>query len=183
MKSMKRVLVLVALLALVTSLLTLTCFADTEAADADVTTGEVTEAPADSGEDSASATVTDGGSETKAPTDSTTTAAGDKTDKEESAGDSILWTLIPLGVVLVAIAVCAVIFFGIPKRRVKTLKFLRGLKSEWKKISWYSWKQTWKGTLVVVIVAVVIAIVVGLLDLGFTKGIEALTEFIGPLLK
>ena len=85
--------------------------------------------------------------------------------------------------VLVAVAVCAVIFLGIPKRREKTLKFLRSLKSEWKKISWYSWKQTLKGTAVVVVISVIIAIVVGLLDLGFTKGIDAIMDLVKPLLK
>ena len=171
MKSTKRVLVFITLIALVMSLLSITCFADTEAPNAGSGSSSVTEAPNDSG--------TTAG--TTAGTTSGTTASEDK--DEAKPGDSILWTLIPLGVVLVAVAVCAVIFLGIPKRREKTLKFLRSLKSEWKKISWYSWKQTLKGTAVVVVIAVIIAIVVGLLDLGFTKGIDAIMDLVKPLLK
>lgn len=160
MKSMRRVLVFIALIALVMSLLSITCFADTTA-----------ESPSDSG------TTTEAPSDTTTEAPSTTTAADDKKE-EPKPGDSILWTVIPLGVVLVAIAVCAVIFFGIPKRREKTLKFLRSLKSEWKKISWYSWKQTWKGTAVVIIISLVIAILVGVLDYVLTRGISALTDLL-----
>ena len=167
MKSTKRVLVFITLIALVMSLLSITCFADTESPNASSESSAVTEAPNDS--------------ETTAGTTAGTTASEDK--DEAKPGDSILWTLIPLGVVLVAVAVCAVIFLGIPKRREKTLKFLRSLKSEWKKISWYSWKQTLKGTAVVVVISVIIAIVVGLLDLGFTKGIDAIMDLVKPLLK
>lgn len=167
MKSTKRVLVFITLIALVMSLLSITCFADTEGPNAGSGSSAVTEAPNDS--------------ETTAGTTAGTTASEDK--DEAKPGDSILWTLIPLGVVLVAVAVCAVIFLGIPKRREKTLKFLRSLKSEWKKISWYSWKQTLKGTAVVVVISVIIAIVVGLLDLGFTKGIDAIMDLVKPLLK
>ena len=163
MKSTKRVLVFITLIALVMSLLSITCFADTESPNASSESSAVTEAPNDSG------------------TTAGTTAS--KEEDEAKPGDSILWTLIPLGVVLVAVAVCAVIFLGIPKRREKTLKFLRSLKSEWKKISWYSWKQTLKGTAVVVVISVIIAIVVGLLDLGFTKGIDAIMDLVKPLLK
>ena len=163
MKSTKRVLVFITLIALVMSLLSITCFADTEAPNAGSGSSAVTEAPNDSG---------------------TTAGTTDSEDKDEAKpGDSLLWTLIPLGLVLVAVAVCAVIFLGIPKRREKTLKFLRSLKSEWKKISWYSWKQTLKGTAVVVVISVIIAIVVGLLDLGFTKGIDAIMDLVKPLLK
>ena len=171
MKSTKRVLVFITLIALVMSLLSITCFADTESPNAGSESSAVTEAPNDSGTTAGTTAVTTAG----------TTASEEK--DEAKPGDSILWTLIPLGVVLVAVAVCAVIFLGIPKRREKTLKFLRSLKSEWKKISWYSWKQTLKGTAVVVIISVIIAIVVGLLDLGFTKGIDAIMDLVKPLLK
>ena len=171
MKSTKRVLVFIALIALVMSLLSITCFADTESPNASSESSAVTEAPNDSGTTAV----------TTAGTTVGTTASEEK--DEAKPGDSILWTLIPLGVVLVAVAVCAVIFLGIPKRREKTLKFLRSLKSEWKKMSWYSWKQTLKGTAVVVVISVIIAIVVGLLDLGFTKGIDAIMDLVKPLLK
>ena len=168
MKSMRRVLVFIALIALVMSLLSITCFADTSA-ETPAASETTAEAP------TSSETTTEAPSTTEIP--GTTTAADDKKE-EPKPGDSILWTVIPLGVVLVAIAVCAVIFFGIPKRREKTLKFLRSLKSEWKKISWYSWKQTWKGTAVVIIISLVIAILVGVLDYVLTRGISALTDLL-----
>ena len=167
MKSMKRVLVFIALIALVMSLLSITCFAETETPEA---SGTAAASPAESGSTTESA----GDAGTTTPT---TTAAGDNKN-EKKPGDSILWTVIPLGVVLVAVAVCAVIFFGIPKRREKTLKFLRSLKSEWKKISWYSWKQTWKGTAVVIVISLAIAILVGVLDYVLTRGISALTDLL-----
>lgn len=79
---------------------------------------------------------------------------------------------IPLLVLLAAIIACVVIFFILPKRREKTIKFFRGLKSECKKVSWYTWKQTWKGTVVVAVISVVIAVVIGLLDYGFSSMIN-----------
>ena len=88
----------------------------------------------------------------------------------------LIWNLVIGGIVLAGVIAAIVVFLVLPKRREKTLKFFRGLKSEWKKISWYSWKQTWKGTLVVAIVAIVIAIVVGLLDTGFSQGLNALAK-------
>ena len=84
--------------------------------------------------------------------------------------------IIPIAIAVAAIIACVIIFFVIPARREKTLKFFRGLKSESKKVTWYTWKQTWKGTLVVAVVSVALAVVIGLLDFGFTQGLKALAD-------
>ena len=95
----------------------------------------------------------------------------------ETAGDSWfkLSNILPVAILIVLVIAAVIFFFVIPKRREKTLKFFRGLKSECKKVSWYSWSQTIRGSAVVAIIAVVIAIVVGLLDVGFTQGLNAIT--------
>ena len=51
-----------------------------------------------------------------------------------------------------------------------------GFKSEFKKISWPSWKQVLKGTAVVLVVVVICAIVLGALDFAFQQGMLTLTD-------
>lgn len=91
-----------------------------------------------------------------------------------------------------AIAVVGLAIWGIGflKSKVKTTIMLRGnstrarklrdLKSELKKISWLSWRDTYKQSGVVLVTLVAFAIVVGLLDLLFNK---SLNEWILALLK
>jgi len=62
------------------------------------------------------------------------------------------------------------------KKKSKVGEFFRGLKSEFKKIVWPSWKQTRKNTLVVVAIVAVCAVIIGLLDIAFLGGVKALTE-------
>ena len=59
----------------------------------------------------------------------------------ETAGDSWfkLSNILPVAILIVLVIAAVIFFFVIPKRREKTLKFFRGLKSECKKVSWYSW--------------------------------------------
>ena len=83
--------------------------------------------------------------------------------------------IIPIALFVAAVIACIVVFFVLPSKREKTFKFLRSLKSECKKVSWYSPKQTIKGSLVVVVVAVALAAVIGLLDFGFAQGLNALS--------
>ena len=84
--------------------------------------------------------------------------------------------IIPLIVTLVAVIAFVVVFFVLPKRREKSIKFCRALKSECKKVSWLSLSQTIKSSAVVAVVAVAIALVVGLLDLGFSEGLTSITK-------
>ncbi len=95
----------------------------------------------------------------------------------ETTGNSwfTLSNILPVAILVALVIATVIIFFVIPKRREKTLKFFRGLKSECKKVSWYSWSQTVKGSLVVAAIAVVIAVAIGLLDVGFTQGLNAIT--------
>ena len=84
---------------------------------------------------------------------------------------------IPIIIAAVALIAFIVVFFVLPKRREKSLKFCRALKSECKKVSWLSWEQTVKSSVVVAVIAVVIAAIVGLLDLGFTEALKVLVKF------
>ena len=63
-------------------------------------------------------------------------------------------------------------FFKRSLERIK--KFWKSYKSELKKITWYSRKQTFTSTLLVLVCMGVSAVFIGLLDLGFSKGIEGL---------
>ena len=82
--------------------------------------------------------------------------------------------IIPIALFVAAIIACVIIFFVLPSRRESTLKFFRSLKSECKKVSWYTWKQTLKGTFIVLVTVVALAAAIGLLDLAFSKGISAI---------
>ena len=69
-------------------------------------------------------------------------------------------------------------FFKRTLTRVK--KFWKSYKSELKKITWYSRKQTFTSTLLVLVCMGISAAFIGVLDFGFSKGIEglgALVEF------
>ena len=55
-------------------------------------------------------------------------------------------------------------------------KFWKTMKSELKKVTWFSRKQTFTSTLLVLVVMVVAGVAIGLLDLGFAEGLKALTN-------
>ena len=106
----------------------------------------------------------------------TGTTAPSTTATTTTSGGFPLHQIIPLGIFVVVLIVLAVVFFGLPKYRERTLKFCRSIKSECKKVSWYSWKNTRKGTLIVIISVVALAIVIGLLDVLFSTFINTLTK-------
>jgi len=117
--------------------------------------------------------------ETEAVTDGTTTDDGhdhdhDHEDEEEKKGLSTfdIVSLIILGVLIIVGVVYCI------KNREKVGKFLRSLKSEFKKISWSSWRDVRKNTLVVIVVVVAVAIVIGGVDFLFSKGIDALKRIL-----
>ena len=117
--------------------------------------------------------------ETEAVTDGTTTDDGhdhdhDHEDEEEKKGLSTfdIVSLIILGVLIIVGVVYCI------KNREKVGKFLRSLKSEFKKISWSSWRDVRKNTLVVIVVVVAVAIVIGGLDFLFSRGILALKSIL-----
>lgn len=64
---------------------------------------------------------------------------------------------------------------GFFKRAIERIKkFWKSYKSELKKITWYSRKQTFTSTLLVLICMGISAAFIGILDFGFSKGIEGL---------
>ena len=64
---------------------------------------------------------------------------------------------------------------GFFKRAIERIKkFWKSYKSELKKITWYSRKQTFTSTLLVLVCMGVSAAFIGILDFGFSKGIEGL---------
>ncbi len=119
----------------------------------------------------AATTTTPSSTTTKAPT--TTTAPSTTAPAAEPWGAAEIVPLVILGVAIIA---AVIVFFGIPKYREKTFKLARSVKSECKKVSWFSWKNTRKATLVVIICVVALAIVIGLLDFLFGEGISVLTR-------
>ena len=93
-------------------------------------------------------------------------------DATQSAGldtATIVWIIV--GAVLLVVAVILVIKF-----REKIAKGLRVYKSEFKKVSWLSWKDTKKSSLVVLGVLIACAVVICLLDLGLSKGLLAMIQ-------
>ena len=127
-------------------------------------------------ETTASVTTTTAGATTTAEPSTTTTAPStDNTKKDAGLKTYEIVSLIALGAVIV---VAAIVVFAVPSIRTKTVTLFRNLKSEWKKISWYSWKNTQKGTLVVVVLVLVIAAVILLLDTLFPSGNALLEEAI-----
>ena len=71
---------------------------------------------------------------------------------------------------------------GFFKRMAEKLKkFWKSYKSELKKITWYSRKQTFSSTLLVLACMVISAAFIGVLDLGFSKLIEGLGALVGLL--
>ncbi len=60
------------------------------------------------------------------------------------------------------------------KQPGKVKKYFADLKSEMKKITWYSRKDTVKSSGLVIAVIVVFAVVIGLIDLGFAELIALL---------
>lgn len=57
-------------------------------------------------------------------------------------------------------------------------KFWKNYKSELKKITWFSRKQTFNSTLLVLFCMVVAAVFIGVLDLAFSNGLEGLGELV-----
>ena len=120
--------------------------------------------------------------ETEAITDGTTTDDGhdhdhdhDHEDEEEEKKGLTTFDIVSLIILGVLIIVGAVYCI---KNREKVGKFLRSLKSEFKKISWSSWRDVRKNTLVVVVVVVAVAIVIGGVDFLFSRGILALKSIL-----
>ena len=91
---------------------------------------------------------------------------GEKDEKTNTVETIISLSIV--GVVLIAVAVYCIV------KREKVAKFFRAIKSEMKKIVWFSWNDTRKNSIVVIVAVVIIAAFIGLLDLAFNSGVESL---------
>ena len=163
---------------LVFSVFSVTAFAEDEAADgADVAVGETeVDTTVSAGDDAAaddSADVADDEAEHDHDhEDETTGETGTTEEKKEGMSTFDIVSLAILGVLIVVGVIYCL------KNKEKVGKFLRSLKSEFKKISWSSWRDVRKNTLVVVVVVVAVAIVIGGLDFLFSRGILALKSIL-----
>ena len=96
--------------------------------------------------------------------------AAEEAEKTEGLSTAaIVW------IVIGGVLVVAGVVLGI-KYREKIVKGLRVYRSEFKKVSWLSWKDTKKSSLVVLGVLAACALVICLLDLGLYNGLLALIQ-------
>ncbi len=95
-------------------------------------------------------------------------------DHAEEAPEGLTTAAI-VWIVIGGVLVVAGVVLGI-KYREKIAKGLRVYKSEFKKVSWLSWKDTKKSSLVVLGVLVACALVICLLDLGLYQGLLAMIQ-------
>ena len=100
---------------------------------------------------------------------------GEDHEGEEEVVEQGLSTAAIVWIVIGGVLVVAGVVLGI-KYREKIAKALRVYKSEFKKVSWLSWKDTKKSSLVVIGVLVACAIVICVLDLGLSKGLLAMIQ-------
>ena len=127
-------------------------------------------------EASESEVVTDGATATESETVADDGHDHDHEEEEEAKEGMTTFDIVSLAI-LGALIVAGVIYCL--KNKEKVGKFLRSLKSEFKKISWSSWRDVRKNTLVVLIVVIAVAILIGVVDVLFSKGIIALDNLIG----
>ena len=105
-------------------------------------------------------------------------AFADGDGHDETAEKLILilpWAVVG-GIIVIAVAVLLI------KCPEKIAKALRVYKSEFKKVSWLSWKETKKSSLVVLGMLAACALVICLLDLGLYEGIIALINKLSSLI-
>ena len=101
--------------------------------------------------------------------------AGHDHAQEEETHQEGLSTAAIVWIVIGGVLVVAGVVLGI-KYRENIVKALRVYKSEFKKVSWLSWKDTKKSSLVVLGVLIACAVVICLLDLGLSKGLLAMIQ-------
>ena len=177
---------------LVFSVFSVTAFAEDEAADgADVAVGETEVDTTVSADDDAADDSADVADDTADVADDTADVADDKAEhdhehEDETTGETgtteekkegmSTFDIVSLAI-LGALIIVGVIYCL--KNKEKVGKFLRSLKSEFKKISWSSWRDVRKNTLVVIVVVVAVAVLIGVVDFLFSKGIISLDQLIG----
>ena len=106
--------------------------------------------------------------------ETTTAVAETATESKGLSTAAIVW------IVIGGVLVVAGVVLGI-KYREKIVKALRVYKSEFKKVSWLSWKETKKSSLIVLGMLAACALVICLLDLGLYEGMIALIKKLAGL--
>ena len=110
---------------------------------------------------------------TTSQSESSNSSSSASTDAVEE--DDFPWArVITLIVIVVLIVVVVILAKTQTKLGLRINKFFKEYWSEIKKVSWLSPKDTAKATGVVLVFIIVAALAIGLLDLGFTKIIQAL---------
>ena len=104
----------------------------------------------------------------------------DHDHEEEEIVEEGLSTAAIVWIVIGGVLVVAGVVLGI-KYREKIAKGLRVYKSEFKKVSWLSWKETKKSSLIVLGMLAACALVICLLDLGLYEGMIALIKKLNGL--
>ena len=61
-------------------------------------------------------------------------------------------------------------------------RFFKTMISELKKVTWFSRKQTYTSTLLVLVIMGIAAVAIGVLDLGLSKGLDAIAENINIIM-
>ena len=89
-------------------------------------------------------------------------------------------TALIVWIIVGGVLVVAGVVLGI-KYRENIVKALRVYKSEFKKVSWLSWKETKKSSLIVLGMLAACALVICLLDLGLYEGLIALIKKLAGL--
>lgn len=57
-------------------------------------------------------------------------------------------------------------------------KFFRECRSEMKKVTWLSGKETFKSSLIVIVVTLVLCVTIGLIDIGLEYGVVGLRDLV-----
>ena len=175
-KLIRSALSLILVLVLVFSLSVVNVFADEASDDTATETEVVTDGATAEGEETEDEVVTDGATATESEAVADDGHDHDHDEEEAKKEGMTTFDIVSLAI-LGALIVAGVVYCL--KNKEKVGKFLRSLKSEFKKISWSSWRDVRKNTTVVLIVVIAVAILIGVVDVLFSKGIIALDNLIG----
>lgn len=127
---------------------------------------------------------------TSAETTTATTAegSGTTTDDKDKPAESTSWIsdhknfVIAMAVIVFLVILYFVLRLVSAKFRDKTTKFWKEYRSEFKKLVWPTKQQLWKNTAVVLVTMVAFVIVLGLLDLALSEGIYWLGDLVDLIL-
>ena len=148
---------------------------DGATAEADIVAADAADtAEADDEADAADAADADDDAEQDVADDETDDETDD--DEDEKSFNWDLW--ISVGIIVAAVLVFFGFYLFSAKWRAKVQQFIREYKSELKKVVWSPWSDVKKNTVVVLVLSLGTALLIGVLDVIFSKGINALGSLI-----